>query len=994
MSATIQIPDPNQATDSEVAAAVAAETTRALAVEALKSPLASPTFTGTVTVPTAVNPTDAAQKTYVDAKASRFTTTTTKTASYNASAWDFVLANPVSGAFPVNLPASGLSGDTVVVRRVANASTNVVTVAPNGADTINGSATSATIKLDNEVIWFKSNGAGNWDILAGQKSLPSLDARYKVLAPLPSGDTSGATDFANLNALAISGMKIDLQYGTYWTNASLPMLNDLSWQGLGDGGATIVKLANGANCDVFQGYQFSSLTMTGTAPFAGGVHGSSLAYILVDGNSANQTSTSYGYRVFGYANRVHDVTFRNSFTSHFWHECGALASQDGPNNPGSECYFTDIKGYLSGSHGALLLGPSDCTVNNFTIGFSNQNQGASGIGFWGMADQKSNVLSTDSSMNGTNASGFTGTFNVKAASFGNATDFYAASGTLAVTTSSGTATMTYTGKTATSFTGCAVTSGSGTFATGNKVITSGVQRFTTNGLVLSEVHPFGTAQSWAFVLDGTTTATNCHSDGTLNGGVLIRGSASWHGGEVYDFTPITTSCGFQLGDNGSTPGVPLSATIASSACDIDTHAVGFNLDTSARSAVNWVNAVQSRVRVLAVTQTTGTHSAVLAAGSNGVDLSTFTSGSPGTLFVTSTNQIPITRAGTLVVPTALGNVTCTYTGTNGSNGLTSRTPGTQFLNVIATGTSGSGYTMSTGGTVSQANFGTVGVGGTPDNGSRIDVHVCSASTAASTAASIHKAFGPHRFDLGSASNAFQMKNNGLDAFNLNTVNNQLQLPNGLEVQMYLDNYSTKIWDISSTNSLITGPVRNGKNVLFPGQNHLPTDQELITWTFDPVQATANSVVPTAGTVYICRVHCPAVFTATNVILYTITAGGTLTSGQCFAGLYTGAGVLVASTADVSSGANSFAMSGSYTFALAGGPYASQPAGDYYVAFMFNGTTGPALARATNSATNLVNMGLTSPNYRFASANTGITTALPSNLSAQTATAFAWFAGIS
>ncbi|HEV2403233.1 MAG TPA: hypothetical protein VGS08_03460, partial [Candidatus Saccharimonadales bacterium] len=74
---------------------------------------------------------------------------------------------------------------------------------------------------------------------------------------------------------------------------------------------------------------------------------------------------------------------------------------------------------------------------------------------------------TDSSMNGVSASGFTGTFTV------NSTAGFFASGTVQVTTSTGTATMTYTGvttsNTTSTFTGCTVTSGSGTFVTNNAV---------------------------------------------------------------------------------------------------------------------------------------------------------------------------------------------------------------------------------------------------------------------------------------------------------------------------------------------------------------------------------------------------------------------------------------------------------------------------------------------------------------------------------------------
>lgn len=821
------------------------------------------------------------------------------------------------------------------------------------------------------------------------------------VAVLPSGDTTGATDVAAINAAITaantgSGGTVQLQAGTYWINTPVILKSNVTLRGTGVGN-TIVTVAAGSNCDVMQGSGFATLTLSGTAPFAGGVSSCVVQDLLLDGNAANQTSVGYGYRVYGFANAVRNVIIRNCLTG-IWHECGPLNTQDGPSNPGSECEFSNIRIYLSQSHGMMLLGPSDCVVSDVTIGFSNSAIAASGIGFWGLCDQKSNILATASAMNGTTVAGFTGTFSVQAASVGGATDFYAVSGTLSVATSSGTATMTYTGKTATTFTGCVVTAGAGTFVTNNAVTTSGAQRFTTNGLLLSQVHPYGCSQSWGFVLDGTTTAVNCHSDGTCVGGLLARGSVSWHGGEIYDFTPTTVSCGVQLGDVGATAGVPTTATLPTSQCDIVTSVVGLQLDLAARSAARWVNASQSRVSIKAVTQTTGTHTATLASGSNGVDVSTFTSGSPGTLFVTNTNNIPTTGGGTLTVATALGAVTCTFTGTNAAaNTATSRPAGNQITGVVAVGAT-TGSTMSTGGTVTQTNMGTVGVGGSVDTTSRIDVHVSSATLAASTAASQERALGAYVRDLGLAANGFQLRANGTDLFNINSSNGQIQIPNARQIILYSDNYATKAATLDGSTGVLTGPTRGGNALTFPGSLWVPGDHGLITANGDPEYAAANSVVTSPGTVYHCRVHCPIPFTATNIVLYIVTAGGTLTTGQCLGGLYhAGAGgALIASTADLSSGANSFASAGAYTLALAGGPYTNLPAGDYTVAFYFNGTTGPALARFGNVASGLPNMNLANGTYRHFtdSTNTGRTTTMPATIGTQAANGIAWFAGIS
>jgi hypothetical protein len=84
----------------------------------------------------------------------------------------------------------------------------------------------------------------------------------------------------------------------------------------------------------------------------------------------------------------------------------------------------------------------------------------------------------------------------------------------------------------------------------------------------------------------------------------------------------------------------------------------------------------------------------VAAGSNGADLSTFTSGSPGTLNVSTTLGYPSASIsatqGSIIVPTALGNVTLTYTGTTA----------TTFTGCVAQGSPAGGSTVSTGAVVS------------------------------------------------------------------------------------------------------------------------------------------------------------------------------------------------------------------------------------------------------------------------------------------------------
>ena len=638
--------------------------------------------------------------------------------------------------------------------------------------------------------------------LAGSRLLPG------IAVPPPSGDTSGVTDTAAIqpleNAAATSGGKLVWAPGNYWVTG-LTKHSLTYWEGAGEG-ATVVNLAAGSNADIVQGAGFSSLTLTGASTWgSSGIYDCGIAGMTLDGNRANQSATSFGIRLYGYMWTFRDLSVRNCYSSGLWTEWGALSSNAPVTSDGSEGTASNVRSFYNGVHGWMHLGPSDVRKNNVLCFENNQNAGAAGIGYWALKDQVSNICLTASGMNGTNASGFTGTFTVQAAALGGATDLYASTGTLKVVTSSGTATMTYTGKTATTFTGCTVTSGSGTFVTGNNVTTSGNTKFTTNGLQLSACHSWSNNHTWAAVLDGQTSETDSHWEGAEYGQLLIRDAVNKSGGFVYDFTGIASGCGIQVGDNASTPGVPASAVIKANSCDIRTRVSAFICDTAAHSSVNWVNASQSSLDVLAVTKTTGTYATTIASGSNGVDISTFTSLSPGTLFVASTQSIP-NGAGSLSVATANGNVTCTFTGTNGSNGGSqggsSRTAGTQFTGVVAQGAS-PGSTMSTGGAVSLLNMGSVALGGTPDGNERIRLQAQSSTTALSTAASSVQEFGPHSFDAGSSANALRIKASGTDQVNLNTVNSQLQISNGVSLKGFSDNYSTTTWQVAGATGIAT-----------------------------------------------------------------------------------------------------------------------------------------------------------------------------------------------
>jgi parallel beta-helix repeat protein len=170
----------------------------------------------------------------------------------------------------------------------------------------------------------------------------------------------------------------------------------------------------------------------------------------------------------------------------------------------------------------------------------------------------------------------------------------------------------------------------------------------------------------------------------------------------------------------------------------------------------------------------------------------------------------------------------------------------------------------------------------------------------------------------------------------------------------------------------------------------PSDQGLVTWTMDVMTATANSILPAQGTLYLVRVHVPVATTARNILAAITSAGSGLRPGQCFAGVWNAAGGARAGvTADQSA---SWTTTGVKTMALTSA--ASLTAGDYYIGLYANGTRLPNFARGNNQIGGaFANAGMTS-NFRVATANTGLTTTPPATLGALTASNTAWWLALS
>ena len=399
-----------------------------------------------------------------------------------------------------------------------------------------------------------------------------------VMVPPPSGDASGVTDQAAIQALEnaadVNGAILVFAPGTYQVTGLTKQALTI-WQGAGRL-ATTIKLANGANADVVQGANFTTLTLSGSA---GGIAGWGIRDLSIDGNKASQSGTSYGLRVYGYEFDVTRVSIRNCHTDCLYTEWSQHA------NPGAdsseEATYTSLKLHDSGGNGWVNRGPTDSRAYDVTI-FHNATGLGTSIGYWGQAG---NPVTVASGSNGANVSTFagSGTLNVSTTLGYPAASINAAQGSLTVATSGGTAVITYTGTTATSFTGCTTMSGSGTLSTGGAVSMTG-GGYSSAGALLEGVHVYGGAL-WDYILDTQAHLTDCIGEvsGSSSGGtVLVRGNTtSQITGGLYVCYPVETQagCGIQIGDTAN----------FCFGLRVDTFIFGFAGTSAATAGINVVN---------------------------------------------------------------------------------------------------------------------------------------------------------------------------------------------------------------------------------------------------------------------------------------------------------------------------------------------------------------------------------------------------------------------
>lgn len=190
-------------------------------------------------------------------------------------------------------------------------------------------------------------------------------------AQVAVGSPSGASDSAAIQAahdsvFAAGGGIVQLSEGVYQISAALVWRTGVVLRGAGPY-ATMLKLANSANDDVFRTVNFSTLTGSGNpvqgssddsetncGPSRFGIEG-----LTVDGNKANNTS-GYGLRIYGYDFWLNNVRVRNCAQDGIYSEWGTDPSVPNSSTHDSmEADLAQVKSHHNGGNGVTWKGPHD-----------------------------------------------------------------------------------------------------------------------------------------------------------------------------------------------------------------------------------------------------------------------------------------------------------------------------------------------------------------------------------------------------------------------------------------------------------------------------------------------------------------------------------------------------------------------------------------------------------------------------------------------------------
>jgi hypothetical protein len=199
-----------------------------------------------------------------------------------------------------------------------------------------------------------------------------------------------ADDTAAINsAVALCNSKgsgtIFFPAGTYITSG-IPIYSNCHYIGAGTA-ATVIKLKNGANDDVFKGsvngygatmVNYSAANNSGSGS---GTTGWQIADLTIDGNNDNQTGASYGIRQYGYNFKLLNVDIRNTYSDCLYSDYNAV-----PTSAAIEAQVVNLKVYhcgmdatnttvkTAGAVGIRWAGPTDSMFSNL-VTYQNAAEG-------------------------------------------------------------------------------------------------------------------------------------------------------------------------------------------------------------------------------------------------------------------------------------------------------------------------------------------------------------------------------------------------------------------------------------------------------------------------------------------------------------------------------------------------------------------------------------------------------------------------------------------
>lgn len=205
----------------------------------------------------------------------------------------------------------------------------------------------------------------------------------------PSGDTTGVTDSAAINAALAGGAGgCQLAKGTFYVNATLTIDSTQVLAGMGYA-ATLIQLVAGANVDVLKTAGFAGLTGGNTT---GGPFGFVIRDLTIDGGKAGNSS-GYGIRIYGRDYTMRNVRVRNCATDGIYSEWSTSLSVPATGDS-MEALLSGVKSHDNGGHGIHWNGPHDSiwdsvtTYKNVAIGaWIDANGGgllASNCHSWGL----------------------------------------------------------------------------------------------------------------------------------------------------------------------------------------------------------------------------------------------------------------------------------------------------------------------------------------------------------------------------------------------------------------------------------------------------------------------------------------------------------------------------------------------------------------------------------------------------------------------------------